>query len=171
MLTNTRQALLDGRNEENVWCGRLSSSPLATAVAVFALNQVDRQRYRSFVENGLRWLAASQQMDGSWGDAEQLDPGNLSTTLLCYAAIRKVDGQSFEAVIKSAEDWICKQAGGMQPEQICEAVYRVYGKDRTFAVPILTMCALAGLLGTEDGVLLNRCRLSWRHCRGVCSDG
>ncbi|MBL7215716.1 MAG: squalene--hopene cyclase [Phycisphaerae bacterium] len=148
-LTHTRQTLLDGRNEENIWPGRLSSSPLATAVAVFALYQVDRERYQSFIESGLRWLAASQQADGSWGDAEQLDSGNLSTTLLCYAAFCGINRQSFEAVIKNAENRICTHAGGMQPEQICEAVYRVYGKDRTFAIPILTMCALAGVQGTN----------------------
>ena len=33
---------------------------------------------------------------------------------------------------------------------ISNRLYHIYGRDRTFAVPILTMCAIAGVLG-EDG--------------------
>lgn len=148
-LANTRQVLLDGRTEEGVWCGRLSSSPLATAAAVFALHQVDPIHHHTAIESGLRRLADLQQADGSWGDAEQLDPGNLSTTLLCYAAFFAIDRMSFEGVVAKAETWIAQQAGNLEPGHICEAVYQVYGKDRTFAVPILTMCAMAGVLGVD----------------------
>lgn len=148
-LANTRQVLLDARTEEGVWCGRLSSSPLATAVAVFALHQVDPIQYHTAIESGLRRLADLQQADGSWGDAEQLDPGNLSTTLLCYAAFFAIDRTSFEGVVAKAEAWVAQQAGSLEPGHICEAVYQVYGKDRTFAVPILTMCAMAGVLGVD----------------------
>lgn len=148
-LSNTRRTLLDARTDEGIWSGRLSSSPLATAVAVFALHQVDPEHHHIPIESGLRWLADSQQADGSWGDAEQLDPGNLSTTLLCYAAFFAIDRLSFEAVVEKAENWIQEQTGRLEPESICEAVYQVYGRDRTFAVPILTMCAIAGVLGTD----------------------
>ena len=38
------------------------------------------------------------------------------------------------------------RAAGSTPEQHAEAVRRRYGKDRTFSVPILMTCALAGLV-------------------------
>lgn len=146
---NTRRALLDARNEEGVWCGHLSSSPLATAVAVFALYSVDARKYQPFIQNGLKWLAEHQQGDGSWGDAETLDPGNLSTTLLCYCVFFAVDsGENVERIART-QHWIEQHAGSLRPGDLAEAVYAVYGKDRTFAVPILTMCALAGVLGPD----------------------
>ncbi len=148
-LVNARRTLLDARTEDGIWCGHLSSSPLATAVAVFALHQVDPVHHHTPIERGLRWLANSQQADGSWGDAETLDPGNLSTTLLCYAALVALDRTSFAAVIERAEAWIKQRTGQLKPEKISEAVYRNYGRDRTFAVPILTMCAIAGVLGPD----------------------
>ena len=83
--SNTRTVLLNARNAEYLWEGRLSSSPLATAVAVFALHQVDANQHRSLISNGLQWLAAHQQSAGSWGDAETLDPGQseYDIALLC----------------------------------------------------------------------------------------
>jgi squalene-hopene/tetraprenyl-beta-curcumene cyclase len=148
-LVNARRTLLDARTEDGIWCGKLSSSPLATAVAVFALHQVDPEHHHNYIDRGLKWLAEAQQSDGSWGDAETLDPGNLSTTLLCYAAFVAVDRTSFAAVIERAEAWIIQRTGQLEPEKISEAVYGSYGRDRTFAVPILTMCAMAGVLGPD----------------------
>src|SRR6185312_4949771 len=43
--------------------------------------------------------------------------------------------------------WLDDQAGGVDPDHLIPAIIARYGKDRTFSVPILTMCALAGRLG------------------------
>lgn len=43
----------------------------------------------------------------------------------------------------------------IDPDQLARAIIARYGKDRTFSVPILTMCALAGRLGTG--------RDAWKH--------
>jgi squalene-hopene/tetraprenyl-beta-curcumene cyclase len=144
-----RQYLLEARRSDGVWEGRLSSSPLATAVAVFALHSADAAGHRDLIHKGLHWLAEFQQADGGWGDAETLDPPNLSSTLLCYAAIRAIAPNDFAETMQKAEAWIVRRAGSMEPQRLSEAVYGNYGKDRTFAVPILTMCALAGLLGDK----------------------
>jgi squalene-hopene/tetraprenyl-beta-curcumene cyclase len=144
-----RRQFLDARRSDGVWEGRLSSSPLATAVAVFALHSADAVRHRGFVDKGLHWLAEHQQADGGWGDAEMLDPPNLSSTLLCYAAIRAIAPNDFAAAMQKAEAWIIRRTGSLEPKRLSEAVYGNYGKDQTFAVPILTMCALAGLLGEK----------------------
>ncbi len=149
-IANTRAALLKARTADGYWAGRLSSSPLATAVAVFALHRVDAKDFHVHIRDGLRWLAEHQQSDGSWGDAETLDPGNLSTTLLCYAAFSAVDANSYDEVIATTRQWIERKTGGLSAEAISTCLYDIYGKDRTFAVPILTMCTLAGVLG-DDG--------------------
>ncbi len=149
-IANTRRRLLDARTPEGIWAGHLSSSPLAAAVAVFALHLVDANRFRSLIENGLRWLASSQQDDGSWGDAEKQDPGNISTTLLCYAVFSAVGSEAYSETLEKTKKRLIQYAGSLTPQAISQVVYAAYGKDRTFAVPILTMCALAGVLG-ENG--------------------
>jgi squalene-hopene/tetraprenyl-beta-curcumene cyclase len=142
--------LLARQNTEGIWRGRLSSSPLATAAAVFALHRVDCQKHKEFIDKGLQWLAGVQNPDGGWGDTDRADPSNLSTTLLCRSAFYgcRALGQ-FELTLNRAERWIGGKAGSLEPASIVKAVYAAYGKDRTFAVPILTMCALAGCLGPD----------------------
>jgi squalene-hopene/tetraprenyl-beta-curcumene cyclase len=141
--------LLSRQNTEGIWRGRLSSSPLATAVAVFALHLVDSQKHQNIIDKGLQWLAKVQNPDGGWGDTDGADPSNLSTTLLCRSSFYGCQalGQ-FELTLNKSERWIGGKAGSLEPASIVNAVYAAYGKDRTFAVPILTMCALAGCLGS-----------------------
>jgi squalene-hopene/tetraprenyl-beta-curcumene cyclase len=50
--------------------------------------------------------------------------------------------------VRQAESWLHRKVGSLEPEALAKAVEHQYGKDRTFSVPILTMCALAGRLGT-----------------------
>src|SRR5262249_53419711 len=50
-----------------------------------------------------------------------------------------------QTALQRAEVWLF-QTYGKTPAELAEAVRRRYGKDRTFSVPILTMCALAGLV-------------------------
>jgi squalene-hopene/tetraprenyl-beta-curcumene cyclase len=105
---------------------------------------------------GLEWLARRQNADGGWGDTT-LSVSNLSTSALCWAAFGAVPGAdaAYRALLDRAEQWITRQAGGISPEVLAPAIIRRYGKDRTFSVPILTMCALAGRLGPG--------RAAWRH--------
>lgn len=164
--------LLAERTPLGFWEGRLSSSPLATAVAVFALFKVNPDRYSRWIEKGLEWLSRTQNPDGGWGDTEGADPSNLSTTLLCRAAFYGCRAIGpYEVTLNKAERWIGATVGSLAPKAVVEAVYRRYGQDRTFAVPILTMCALSGSLGPEgwrsvvalpfELAMLPRCLFRW----------
>ena len=46
-----------------------------------------------------------------------------------------------------AAQWLTRAAGGAGRDALTKAIVTRYGKDRTFSVPILTMCALAGRFG------------------------
>lgn len=138
----TIQRLLELRSPAGYWQGTLSSSALATATASFALQGTGQE---DLVRKGLRWLAAHQNPDGGWGDTLQ-SKSNLPTTALCWAALG-IDEREFAAAVQKAEQWLTAQAGGLDPEQLVPAIQNRYGDDRTFSVPILTMCALAGRLG------------------------
>lgn len=142
------ERLLDARDASGHWRGELSASALSTATAVFALSSVERRRRRDdlarLVARGAGWLIRHQNADGGWGDTVT-SPSNPSTTLLCWAALSAC-GAGAPAVAR-AEAWLRSRAGGLEREVLSPFVQAIYGDDRTFSVPILTMCALAGRLG------------------------
>lgn len=147
MLGTVRESLLASLSKQGFCKGRLSSSALATATSVFALTVVDKIKYQSLVEHGLDWLGKNQNSDGGWGDTI-LSTSNISTTMLCWSALTAAqEPQKYEKTTVKLEAWLKNYAGSLEPEKLVQAIYNQYGKDRTFSVPILTMCAIAGKLG------------------------
>ncbi|MCP4173942.1 MAG: squalene--hopene cyclase [Fuerstiella sp.] len=148
---NIKGMLLAGRAAEGWWEGDLSTSALSTATAVMALSLADSAardenevlQFHELVESGLKWLAEHQNDDGGWGDTV-LSVSNISTTMLANAVFHAT-GQSerYSYAMQTSQRYV-DEAGGV------EAVLKRYGKDRTFSVPILTHCALAG-------------RVDWQH--------
>ncbi|MDD4889483.1 MAG: prenyltransferase/squalene oxidase repeat-containing protein [Phycisphaerae bacterium] len=146
-LTNARTRLLAERTPAGHWVGQLSSSALSTATATFALHCVDPGRFAAIIAGGLRWIIEHQNADGGWGDTTD-SPGNVATTLLCWSATTALNGKP--EAIQHAEQWLTANVGSLEPEAIVAALGKRYGRDRTFSVPILTMCALAGRLGPRE---------------------
>lgn len=144
-LKQARRRLLAERNEQGHWEGCLSSSALSTATAVVALSLVDRQVYGREIDSGCDWLVRHQNGDGGWGDTVR-SHSNLSTTLLCWSALT-LARPGLASRQADAERWIAAAAGGTGPDTIVRRVTDCYGKDRTFAVPILMTCAICGRLG------------------------
>lgn len=138
-----RDTLLAERTPEGFWIGELSSSALATATAVGALAITKTSPH--LIDKGIQWLVDHQNDDGGWGDTVK-SFSNISTTMLCRAAFHLCGKTSEHSeALKRCESWLFDRYGPT-PAQLAEAVRARYGKDRTFAVPILTMCALAGLV-------------------------
>ncbi|MDQ3813608.1 MAG: squalene--hopene cyclase [Armatimonadota bacterium] len=154
-LSNATHHLLAGRSDGH-WVGELSSSALSTATAILALALADRAAstsHHDLIEHGIDWLTQTQNEDGGWGDTV-LSRSNISTTALCWAALSVVDDDRDVCRLARAraESWLSREAGGLEPDVLGEAIARRYGKDRTFSVPILTVLALAGKLGSgRDG--------------------
>ncbi len=139
--------ILSLRNEKGVWEGKLSGSALSTAVAVFALWSYDKTLYKEQIFSGLNWLKENINKDGAWGDTEK-SQSNLSTTLLCWSAFTIVKGDiEYKDTINRTENWLKDKLVSLEPEKISSSILNHYKTDRTFSVPILTMCALSGRLG------------------------
>jgi squalene-hopene/tetraprenyl-beta-curcumene cyclase len=155
-LETARGTLLAARTSDGHWVGELSSSALSTATAITALAVVDRESdhaprptpHAFHIERGLAWLARNVNADGGWGDTTR-SLSNISTTTLCWAAFGATPGadQKHREVIRGAERWLRQHAGGIGAGDLEPAILRRYGRDRTFSVPILTMCVLSGRLG------------------------
>jgi squalene-hopene/tetraprenyl-beta-curcumene cyclase len=166
------EALLAERCWDGYWIGELSSSALATATAVSALSLVaqseisdlkseisdlkseisdlkfensdlksqisdSKSQIRELIAGGLGWLAEHQNADGGWGDTA-LSFSNISTTMLVRAAFQLAGAAEQHASLLERATAYIDRAGGTA------AVTARYGSDRTFAVPILANCALAG---------------------------
>jgi squalene-hopene/tetraprenyl-beta-curcumene cyclase len=147
-------ALLAERTPEGYWVGELSASALSTATACSALALMQRERqpprpHDRLIATGLRWLAEHQNADGGWGDTVH-SISNISTTMLCRAAFRLCERTDEHAESLQRVEQYLRERFGATPQQLVESVRKRYGKDRTFAVPILTTCALAGLVGWEE---------------------
>ncbi len=142
------------RNEEGYWDGKLSSSALSTAIAVFALWEYDSKKYKIHIEQGFNWLVKNVNIDGGWGDTIR-SKSNLSTTLLTWACLSIVkDDPRFEECLHHAENWLTDQLKKLDPKSISTAILNYYQDDQTFSVPILAMCALSGRLGEEGWKLV-----------------
>jgi squalene-hopene/tetraprenyl-beta-curcumene cyclase len=144
-----RAALLAERTREGYWTGELSTSALATATAVIALALVGKHTssavHDRLIAGGLSWLAEHQNADGGWGDTLR-SISNISTSMLGRAAFHLTGAAGrYAGCVQRAEVYL-QEHGGKTPAEQAEAVRRRYGNDRTFAVPILTTCALAGLV-------------------------
>lgn len=140
MQTDAMQRLMRSRSEDGLWRGTLSSSAISTAVSVFALQRIDAVKYKPQIDAGIRWLRETMKADGTWGDSVE-SPSNMTATLLTYVSLYAV-GQA----PPESREYLARQLGGDSEESLTKGVIRYYGRDLTFSVPILMMCALAGVV-------------------------
>jgi squalene-hopene/tetraprenyl-beta-curcumene cyclase len=140
-ILNTQMRLLSELTNKGCWEGRLSSSALATATAAFALMSAG---HKETAQRGFRWLAKNGNIDGGWGDSPE-SPSNFAATLLCWCAL-SYGGSEFRIPFERAGKWLSDKTGRLDGGTLFKRVLRIYGNDRTFAAPILTMCQLAGRL-------------------------
>lgn len=134
------------------WEGELSASALSTATAISTLSfyladsRSDPAEFPAVakqVEQGLNWIRLQQNDDGGWGDTGR-NYSNIATTMLVVAAFHAAGRtEEFHAQIESAETYIANQGG-------IAGLRRRYGKDKTFAVPILANCAMAGIVEWQE---------------------
>ena len=162
------------RNDHGWWTGRLSTSALSTATAVMALHKAVEAtpdealqlKWLTLIEDGLIWLAEHQNADGGWGDTV-LSISNISTTMLGHAVFkarshylfRDQDRRQQHSAFRSRQEqrlWEAMESSGRYVKEAggVPAVIKRYGKDRTFSVPILTHCALAGIVDWKDVIPL-----------------
>lgn len=139
--------------------GELASFPLATATAVGALAIAGRRGGNpharghwgaqaagsmlpeghprtGLIPAGVRWLAGHQTSDGGWGTAPSAR-SNIVCTMLVRAALRVAVVADGHATIDARAAACMARCGGVS------GLRRLSGADQTFAVPVLTICALA----------------------------
>ena len=140
--------LLRARTPAGHWVGRLSSSVLSTATTISAfsfyrqLGEPDDRllgRINRVIDGGINWVLTQQNGDGGWGDTPK-SLSNISTTMLVDAAFHAAGvARQYSDVLDRAQVYVDAQGG-------IPGLRERYGIDRTFAVPILANCAMAGVV-------------------------
>lgn len=146
MQTDAFERLMKSRSEDGMWRGKLSSSAISTSVSVFALQRIDADKYKSQIKEGVKWLNSTMKEDGSWGDSVE-SPSNMTATLLTYVSLYAV-GKSSD----KTRSYLNDKFGGNTEKDLINGVLNYYGKDLTFSVPILMMCALAGVISDKKTI-------------------
>jgi squalene-hopene/tetraprenyl-beta-curcumene cyclase len=89
------------------------------------------------------YLAANVNRDGGWGDTDR-SYSNIATTMLVQAAFHLAGAaERYPDLLDHAAQYIARQGD-------IAGLRRRYGRDKTFAVPILTNRALAGLASWRE---------------------
>lgn len=145
------------RGSSDHWSGQLSTSALSTATAISALSICvsssvserwdsadETGRYsvdvwRSQIELGCQWLSRAQNSDGGFGDTNR-SKSNIATTYLVIAAWHLAGAADRYA------DQLARANAYVERSGSWDGLRQRYGKDKTFVVPIMTNCALAGLV-------------------------
>ncbi len=143
--------LLAAANATGYWPGQLSSSSLSTATAVSALVSCElemqrkdclkeewSEKIRLLIFSGLHYLAKQQNEDGGWGDTDR-SRSNIATTMLVRSAFQMAGAPAHpDDLLPKADAYILREGG-------VRGLRRRYGKDKTFAAPILANMAIAGM--------------------------
>ena len=135
------------RNDAGFWSGRLSSSALGTAVAVVALKINGDISDNNLIINGFDWLLDHIYTDGGFGDTPE-SKSNVSTSLLCYAAISYCGegSEHSKKALLSIDNFLALQNIDLTKGDVTSSVLKFYGNDFTFSVPILSMLIICGVL-------------------------
>ena len=141
-------------NDQGFWEGELSSSALATAVSVVALELDDPVNSRDRIGRGLQWLSDNINHDGGFGDTS-CSVSNVSTTLLCYAAFARCTSENKDSAAMQLcmEGYLHSQGVDITSAGVVDSILGYYGKDYTFSLPILSMLVLCNVL---DGQALKK---------------
>ncbi len=141
--------LLQKRNADGYWDGRLSSSALGVAVAITALHFNDAQGNASEISSGVNWLKNNINPDGGFGDSPK-STSNVSASLLCFAATKACSTENEGGLLlQKIGGYLRSQNIDVNSGQLIPAILDFYKTDRTFSVPILTMCAFCNVPGKE----------------------
>lgn len=140
--------LRNWQNDDGYWEGELSSSALGVAVACAALHFDDQDGNRPLIEKGMKWLAKNKNRDGGFGDTPE-SQSNMSTSLLCYSSVylNQAYHKESRSLLRSVSDYLAEERIDVKDNKVSTAILAHYKTDRTFSVPILTMCALCGVPG------------------------
>lgn len=138
--------LTAGMNPQGYWTGKLATSALSTSVAIVALKTANDPADKKRIHAGYNWLCKNINTDGGFGDTTD-SVSNVSTTLLCYAAIACCQSnENSLPCLTEMEKWLAGNGISLDADTVISSILQFYGKDYTFSIPILSMLTLCQVI-------------------------
>jgi squalene-hopene/tetraprenyl-beta-curcumene cyclase len=103
--------LYDRQRADGGWTDRLSSSAVATGLAVVALAAAGRDAHGRRIDDGLAWLRRSQRADGGWSDADGDPPASRSGTAFAMAAFQAARAADAEERLAGGRRFLAAAGG------------------------------------------------------------
>jgi squalene-hopene/tetraprenyl-beta-curcumene cyclase len=114
-LARARDHLLSLQHDQGWWQGELETNVTMDAEDLL-LREFLGIRTREQTEAAARWIASKQREDGTWANFYG-GPGDLSTTVEAYVALRLAEHQPAEPHMARAAQWI-RAAGGVPATRV-----------------------------------------------------
>ena len=109
VIKRSQKYLLSVQWPEGYWWGELESNPTMEAeylMLTYFLEVEDKERWRKLVNH----IRSRQQVDGSWGQYYEA-PGDVSTSVECYFALKLAGVSADRPEMKKARDFILSKGG------------------------------------------------------------
>ncbi|XZE51970.1 prenyltransferase/squalene oxidase repeat-containing protein [Planctomycetaceae bacterium SH139] len=100
---------------------------------------------RELIRRGAAWLLTAANRDGGFGDTDR-SHSNIATSMLVAAALKLAAPQLSEVDQEACQRVAADLNAYIERSGSIAALKARYGKDKTFVIPILTNCALAGMV-------------------------
>lgn len=111
----------EAAKDDGRWYGELQANATVTAEYIF-LRQALGQDFTSDRDVLRRWLLSDQRPDGSWSIASAECPGDVSTTVEAYLALRILNTQAKDPAMERAKQFIT-EAGGVEKVRMFTRFY------------------------------------------------
>jgi len=108
-ISMTQAYFRNSQSSEGYWCGELETNSTMEAeylMLAFFLGRVDPERFRKVSNH----ILSRQRADGSWGQYYEA-PGDLSTSVECYFALKLAGYSADSQPMKSARNFILSRGG------------------------------------------------------------
>jgi squalene-hopene/tetraprenyl-beta-curcumene cyclase len=127
--------LLDLRSPRGWWKGELQTNVTMDAEDLL-LREFLGVRTRSETAGAARWIRSQQREDGTWANFHG-GPGDLSTTVEAYAALRLAGDPSDAPHMRAARDFVLRE-GGIEASRVFTRIWlAMFGQWSWDALPVL----------------------------------
>ena len=108
-ISRTQRFFRDSQTPEGYWCGELESNSTMEAeylMLCFFLDRLDQERINKVANH----ILSRQRDDGSWGQYYEA-PGDLSTSVECYFALKLAGYTAHSKPLQKAREFILSRGG------------------------------------------------------------
>jgi squalene-hopene/tetraprenyl-beta-curcumene cyclase len=108
-LKASQEYLQKTKHEDGYWWFTLEANDSINAESIF-LRRYLKIKDSDFEYGVARWISHNQNQDGSWSLYHD-GPGDMSSTVECYLALKLVDPKAFDSQMEKAKKYILENGG------------------------------------------------------------